>query len=652
MVKFDKILKSDNVAFLLEEEERMSLGQRCYQHYEDDLESCAEYRELNKRITKLLSPYLEAKSYPYENSSNVNIPLVLNACISFASRAYGILFKDDELCYVKTMGDDSGLVDTTQIDPQTQQPIVIRPAGAKAKRAERVSEFMSWQLKYEDRNWEEDTDKLLLQLAAYGEMYRCRYFDASEQKQKSEIIHPNNLIIHAETMDFEKARKTKVYGLYPYEIRENILSDVFTEFDYIDDETGEQHEFLEQYTRLDLDEDGYPEPYIVTIHSETQTIVRIVKAFDEEKVTYNGNDITFIEQENYFVRYTFLPSPTGKFHGVGFGYLLFNINENVNSSFNQMNDAGKLANTPAILAGRGIRMKGGKMPLSTGRMHFVDSAGGALRDNIYEIRFPEPSGTLMNLATFLIDFGKELGGIRDVLSGEMRSDLPANTALALIEQGMNEFKSIFKRIYRAMSREFELLYRLNEEYLDENTYRIFGDGNEYNVAQDFEGESLDIVPVSDFSALTNIEKQYKATELRNMAAGGLINPQFAAKFSLEALNVGDIEEALTFEPNNQEIQLQQTLAEAQTKEAEAKMLEQLNKQVELSIKASKTDAEILEIKAKVIDLLEKAEARNEGDMLTNIEKAINLLRGTDDREGSAGSMATTARNEGSVEIPA
>lgn len=652
MVKFNDILEADNVATLLDESERLLIGSQCYQHYQDDYQSCAEYYELNQRVTKLLSPYLEAKSYPYENSSNVNIPLVLNACVSFASRAYGILFKDDKLCYVKTLGDDSGLIDINTIDPQTGLPVVEKVPGEKAKRASRVSEFLSWQLMYEDENWEEDTDKLLLQLAAYGEMYRCRYFDSAEQKQKSEIIHPNKLIVHAETTDFEKARKTKLYGLYPYEIRGNILSGMFADFEYVDDETGEQHEFLEQYTRLDLDDDGYPEPYIVTIHSETQNVVRIVKAFEAEKVNYNGKEITHIEQENYFVRYTFVPNPTGKFHGAGFGYLLFNINENVNSSFNQMNDAGKLANTPAILAGRGIRMKGGKMPLSTGRVHFVDSSGGALRDNIYEIRFPEPSGTLMNLATFLVNYGKELGGIRDVLSGEMRSDLPANTALALIEQGMNEFKSIFKRIYRAMSREFRLLYKLNEEYLDGDTYRIFGDGNEYNVALDFEGESLDIVPVSDFSALTNIEKQYKAAELRNMANEGLINPQFAAKFSLESLNIGDIDEALNFEPSSQELQLQQTLAEAQTKEAEAKMLEQLNKQVELSIKASKTDAEILEIKAKVIDLLERAEARNEGEMLGNIEKAINLLRGTDDKQGNVGTMASNARDEGSVEIPA
>lgn len=632
-IKFKKILEEDNVAELLSAEERLTLGNECHRLYEDDFQSDSEYFNLNEQITKLLGPFLETKSYPYEGSSNVNVPLIINACIAFASRAYAILFKDDQVCYAKVLGADA---DEFKIMDESgallPKPVQVSKAGEKAKRAARVSEFMSNQLLYEDENWEEDTDKLLLQYSAYGEMYRMRYHDANTEKERSQIIHPNNLIIHSDTVDFEKARKTRKFSLYPYEIKGKILTDWYVDFEYQDDKKETSHDFIEQYTRVDLDGDGYAEPYIITVHCQTKNATRIVKAFSERGVKYNDKKVVNIECENYFIRYVFLPDARGKFRGIGFGYLLFNINNNVNSSVNQMNDAGRLANTPAILAGRGIRMKGGEMPLKTGRMHFVDSTGRALRDDIYEIRFPEPSRSLYELAVFLIGFGKELGGLKDVLSGQMRSDLPANTALALIEQGMNEFKSIFKRLYRAMSKEFKILYKMNAEYLDQDYYRVFGDGEAYRVKKDFEQDGLDIVPVADFSALTSIEKQYKATALREMAAQGLVNPKFAAKVSLEALNIPDIEDALNFEPTNQELQLQQTLADAQQKEAEAKLLTAQNDSREIVIKEKKTSAEIAKIKAEVLDLVEKAEQRNDGEMIKNIQGILGIIQGIDEND--------------------
>ncbi len=40
------------------------------------------------------------------------------------------------------------------------------------------------------------------------------------------------------------------------------------------------HEFLEQHRYLDLDEDGYSEPYIVMVHKESFAVGRIGAKFD------------------------------------------------------------------------------------------------------------------------------------------------------------------------------------------------------------------------------------------------------------------------------------------------------------------------------------------------------------------------------------
>jgi chaperonin GroES len=623
---FKDILATDNVAELLDKTDLAGIGQHCFRMYERDLTSNAEHFELLDKIDEMLKPRTQAKSYPYEGSSNVNIPLIQNAAIAFASRAYGILFKDDTIVYGKVNGSDEGLFDITKLDEQGK-PKVIEAAGGKKKKAARIAGFMSYQLLCEDKNWQEDTDKLLIQYPAYGEMYRKRYYDKFEKRQRSRIIHPKNLIINNEARAFDGSRKTEIDSLYPWEIHERIMNNFYVDFEYKDDGTNEPHEILEQHTRLDLDGDGYAEPYIVTLHSETKLPTRIVKAFDEDDVTRKNGKVLYIEEDNYYTQYIFIPDIRGGIHGIGFGYLLLNLNQNINTSMNQLNDAGRLSNTPAILAGRGIRMKGGKTPVTPGKMLFVDSDGKALRDNIYEIRFPEPSATLYNLAQFLIGYAKELGGVRDALSGELRSDLPANTALAMIEQGMNEFKSIFKRLYRAMSKEYKILYDLNAEYLDEGVYFEYGDNEGYVARKDFVDDDIDVMPVADFSALTSIEKQYKAQRYMELAEKQLIAPQYAAKKNLEALGCDDEEEALDFQPTNQELDIQKAALDVEREKTQQKMLDQINKMREIDIKEKKLPAEVMEMVATAIQKTADAESKEEGSQLQFYDRFVEEMKG-------------------------
>src|SRR5690606_28024944 len=139
------------------------------------------------------------------------------------------------------------------------------------------------------------------------------------------------------------------------EIEERIRDGRFSAFDYENAERGEgegseddsaPHLFLEQHRLLDLDEDGYPEPYIVTVHKGSMEVVRIVANFAPETVT-TGDDgsVLAIRRQEYFVHYQFLPNPDGGFYGLGFGWLLASTNETINSTLNQLLDAGHLANT-------------------------------------------------------------------------------------------------------------------------------------------------------------------------------------------------------------------------------------------------------------------------------------------------------------------
>ena len=101
------------------------------------------------------------------------------------------------------------------------------------------------------------------------------------------------------------------------------------------------HEFIEQHRTWDLDEDGYAEPYIVTVHKESRQIVRIVARYDQDGIHFSGrtHKVVKIEPIHYYTKYDFLPNPDGGIYGVGFGQLLRPINEAVNTTLNQLIDA-------------------------------------------------------------------------------------------------------------------------------------------------------------------------------------------------------------------------------------------------------------------------------------------------------------------------
>jgi len=117
------------------------------------------------------------------------------------------------------------------------------------------------------------------------------------------------------------------------------------------------HEMVEQHTYLDLDGDGYREPYIVTVHLGQEKVMRIVARFDEDGVYENEGEIYKITPIQYFTKFGFIPNPDGSFYDIGFGQLLTPLNETINTLINQLLDSGTLANRAGGFISKGIRMK-------------------------------------------------------------------------------------------------------------------------------------------------------------------------------------------------------------------------------------------------------------------------------------------------------
>ena len=586
--------------------------------YKLDLASRQEWEKLNEQIIDLAKLLVKKKVYAGEVVANVKYPLIINACIQFAARAYPELIKGNEVVRGKVVGDD--------------------PQNLKFEKANRISKFMSFQLLSMMDDWEEGVDQLLFTLPAIGCVFKKSYFDSIERKNISQIVFADDLVVNYFTESLERAPRVthKIY-LYHNEIVERINSGTFIKFDVkelgqatsdktsdIDDDTP--HLFLEQHRWYDLDGDGYQEPYVVTVHEQSQKLVRISPRFatdgiirktDETGVTDTNGSIIKILPEQYFTRYIFMPAIDGGFYGMGFGSLLMSNNSAINTVINQLLDAGTLSNRQSGFLGRGLKLGRGKsIQVKSGEWKAVDATGDDLRKNIFPMPVREPSSVLFQLLGMLIQSGKELAGMTEILAGNSPgANVPAESVLALIEQGLQVYSAIHKRLYRAQYKELIKLRRLNALYLDQMTYSAVLDDSNAIVQADFSSTDFDVVPVSDPNSTTMMQRLLKAKAMLELRNQGL-NDQEIMKQYLLALDVEDVEK---FFPD-----------ESQSNPEKELTIQKLQAEVaELNAKVQKLGAETQQILAEIPhSQLKQAETvagmQNDATKLALQDKQINV----------------------------
>jgi len=225
-------------------------------------------------------------------------------------------------------------------------------------------------------------------------------YHPGKNRNVSELIYPKHLVVNYWTKNLADApRLTHEIQLQDNDVMERINSGLFIDQDYsleipeeetisndihgtsqpAEDETT-PNSFIEQHLWLDLDDDGYKEPYIVTYGGGK--VARIVAGFDLEGVKVKGTKIVRIERIDYFTKYGFVPNPDGSFYDIGFGLLLGPINETINTTLNQLLDAGTMSNRSAGFLGRGARIKGGEHSFNPFEWKQVLSTGDDLRKAI------------------------------------------------------------------------------------------------------------------------------------------------------------------------------------------------------------------------------------------------------------------------------
>lgn len=537
------------------------IGMRAMDEFRIDNNSRAEWKQKVDAALKLALQKSTPKMYPWPGAASIIWPLLTTASNEFAARAYPAIIQGRNVVKGTVIGSDKGI--PFQMNGQVQmgpagKPLWIQQPGVKRKRADLIGGHMSWQLLSEMKDWETQTDLLLHVIPIIGCAARKSYYDPSLRYNCSQYVSMIDLVVNYNAKSFDSApRLSEQFQLYPNEIEERIRAGLYREFQYgqaaqqkgYENDPDAPHDFIEQHRWWDLDADGYQEPYIVTIHKETSKVVRIVARFDQDSIKLQADGTIWkIEAIQYYTLYQFLPNPESTIYGLGFGHLLGPINEAINTTLNQMFDAGHLQNTGGGFIASGLSMNTGAVRFRIGQYNPVNSMGMALRDSIYTMDFKGPSPVLFQLLGILIEAGKEVAAIKDILTGnESPAGTSPTTMMALIEQGLRVFSDIYKRIYRSFKSEFGKLYVLNGKYLQPGAGYQQGEDWQEITPEDY-AKGSGVEPVGDPTAVTDMQQLGRAGYLLQFYGKPGINDLAVTRRALEAGQINDIDEVMNDNP--------------------------------------------------------------------------------------------------------
>jgi hypothetical protein len=510
---------AENLAELLDDAELMRISNQLVDGIEKDKSSREDWeRTYTDGLKYLGMKFDDERSEPFEGASGVIHPLLGEAVTTFQAQAY------------KELLPSGGPVKTQVIGAYD---------SAVEEQAQRVKEFMNYQIVHVMEEFDEELDQMLFYLPLAGSAFKKVYYDEGLGRAVSKFVAPEDLIVPYFTTDLEtcpritnvvkmpenEVKKLQAIGFYRrIEIEtgddEQTTSDAKEEINKLTGmepsyDTGEVSLLYEVHCNLeidgfeDVDADGMPTgvklPYIVTIDANSNEVLSIRRNFVENDPLKNKIE--------YFVHFKFLPGLG--FYGFGLTHMIGGLSKASTSILRQLIDAGTLANLPAGFKTRGIRIRDEDTPIQPGEFRDVDAPGGSLRESIQPLPFKEPSGTLLNLLGILVDGGKKFASIAEINTGQGNPNAPVGTTLALLERSTKVLSAIHKRLHNSQKKEFKLLAQVFKEYLPaEYPYAIAG-GQANIKLNDFD-ERVDIFPVSNPDIFSQSQRIAMAQEMMQL----------------------------------------------------------------------------------------------------------------------------------------
>jgi len=542
-----------NLNDLLPEDVTDPIGGQLQNDYQEYKFSRAEWEKAYITGLDLLGFKYTNRTEPFQGASGATHPVLAEAVTQFQALAYKELLPADGPVRTQVMGASN---------------------PAKEQQAQRVKNFMNYQLMDQMKEYEPEFDQMLFYLPLSGSTFKKVYFDDLVGRAVSKFIPADDLVvpytatslddaeavIHVIKMSENELRKQQVTGFYsdieltkPTGTVTNKLEEKERELEGITktQRTEALYTLLECHVNLDLEgfedvgPDGEPTgiklPYIVTIEEGSRKVLSIRRNFapNDPKKT----------KVQYFVHFKFLPGLG--FYGLGLIHMIGGLSRTATAALRQLLDAGTLSNLPAGFKQRGVRVKDESANIQPGEFKDVDTPGGNLKDAFVFLPYKEPSATLLQLMGIVVQAGQRFASIADMQVGDGNQQAAVGTTVALLERGSRVMSAIHKRLYVSLKQEFKLLAQLFGNYLPpEYPYDVVG--AQRNIKQADFDQRVDILPVADPNIFSMSQRISMAQTQLQLAQS---NPQMhnmynAYRTMYNAIGVKDIDRILPPPPPN------------------------------------------------------------------------------------------------------
>jgi len=360
-----------NLAETLDDETLGEISSTVYNSYDADKNSRQEWESMFERGFDLLGLKIQESSEPFEGACSAVHPLLVESAVKFQSKASQELFPS------------AGPVKTQILGKSTHE---------REMQANRVKNFMNYQLTEQMPEYFDEFEKMLFHLPLIGSAFKKLYYDANLKRPVAEFVPIDQFYVSYYASNLRKAdRYTHVIYRSPIDMAKDIRSGIYSntelptatnpqptafasKMDTIlgfspTQDTDPQYVLLEQHCYLEIDEpnaeEGIALPYIVTIEEQSKNVLCIRR-------NYKPDDPNK-EKISHFVHYRFVPG--FGFYGLGLMHFLGNLTMSATAAMRSLIDAGQFANLPGGFKAKGVRMVGDNDPISPGEFKEVESTG-------------------------------------------------------------------------------------------------------------------------------------------------------------------------------------------------------------------------------------------------------------------------------------
>lgn len=532
-----------NLAEHIDDSVLSAISQELVTHFENDLRSRADWEKTYKSGLDLLGLKIEDRSTPWAGACGVFHPILSEAAVRFQSQS---------------------IMETFPAGGPVRTKIAGKVTPEKEKQAIRVKEDLNYFLTGKMSEYRSEHERLLFNLPLAGAAFKKVYYDPSLGRPVAMFVPAEDLVAPYGASDLVSCpRYTHIMYKYPNELKKLQVSGFYRDIDLPEpvmqisqiqksknELTGEteanaddRHQLLEMHVELDiegfedLDKDGEPTgialPYVVTIDRQSGLVLSIYRNWRQ--------DDPLKLKRMHFVQYGYVPG--FGFYAFGLIHLVGGIAKSATSILRQLVDAGTLANLPAGLKARGLRIKGDSTPLMPGEFRDVDVPSGAIKDAITFLPYKEPSQVLAALLGTMVEEGRRFASIADLQIGDANQQAPVGTTLALMERAMKVMSAVQARLHASLAQELDILVEIIKTHApDEYEYETDPGATR---SKDYD-DRVDVIPVTDPNAASLSQRvvQYQAALQLAAQAPNMYDLPELHRQMLAVLGINDIDKII------------------------------------------------------------------------------------------------------------